>query len=98
MTPDSETRELVQVQEELYSMLGITSPGHSMRLKRSHSILGLPSAGLSPPPMSAAARFDSGFGVRQRRSSLPGVSALVDAQHAMDADVCCFPIPLLAQG
>ena len=88
MTPDSETREMVQVQEELYSMLGITSPGgQSVRLRRSHSMLGLPSAGLSPPPMSAHARYDSGFGVRQRRSSLPGAHALVDAQHAIDADV-----------
>ncbi|KAG2007284.1 hypothetical protein CC2G_014988 [Coprinopsis cinerea AmutBmut pab1-1] len=83
MTPDSETREMVQVQEELYSMLGITSP-LSARLKRSHSMLsGLPSAGLSPPPMSA--RFaQSSF--RQRRSSLPGGAALVEAHHARDAD------------
>lgn len=82
-TPDTDTRALDKAEEELYSMLGLSVPD-SGALKRSHSMVGhLPSAGLSPPPISAGIPIHR----LQRRSSLPGAATLVEAQNAMTADV-----------
>ncbi|TFK29562.1 hypothetical protein FA15DRAFT_664110 [Coprinopsis marcescibilis] len=82
VTPDSETNAIVS---ELYTMLGLPpdTAASSARIKRSRSITALPSAGLSPPPMSA--RFET-FAARQRRSSLPGQSAINEVHNASDVE------------
>lgn len=69
---------MVRAEEELYSMLGLSVPDSGV--KRSRSLVGLPSAGLSPPPLATRPAL-------QRRSSLPGEATLIEAQNAMVADV-----------
>ncbi|KAJ3509750.1 hypothetical protein NMY22_g16188 [Coprinellus aureogranulatus] len=82
-TPNTtDSRALDKAEEELYSMLGLSVPD-SGALRRSRSMVGhLPSAGLSPPPISAGIPIHR----LQRRSSLPGAATLVEAQNAMNAD------------
>jgi hypothetical protein len=64
-------------------MLGLSVP-ESSTMKRPRSMVGhLPSAGLSPPPISAGIPIHT----LHRRPSLPGAAAMVEAQNAMTADV-----------
>ncbi|KAF8955059.1 hypothetical protein BDZ97DRAFT_1861760 [Flammula alnicola] len=86
-TPTSETRALVEAQDELYAMLGISNPERPLRRSRSFTVL---SAG-----SSAAASAQHAFlpSVRPpdtpsswRRSSLPGNSTLAEAYNTMAAD------------
>ncbi|KAF4612871.1 hypothetical protein D9613_011176 [Agrocybe pediades] len=88
LTPTSETRALVQAQDELYAMLGLSNPERPLR--RSFSV-GMLSAGLSPSvnghfPSATLSRPGAERSNSWRRSSLPGGDALAETYNAMAAD------------
>jgi len=96
-TPSSEARELAQVQDELYSMLGILNPDRGLHRSRSEIV----SAGSSPRCLSmSSVPRPSPIGIggiggggaaesprtRCRRDSLPGVLSLTEAYNVMSVD------------
>jgi hypothetical protein len=87
ITPTSEARALAEVQDELYSMLGIINPERSLHRTRSEII-----SPVSPRSAGAgAAGAESSPGrTRGRRDSLPGVLSMTEAYNVMTVDVSFF--------
>ncbi|KAF9485730.1 hypothetical protein BDN70DRAFT_539768 [Pholiota conissans] len=90
-TPTSETRALIEAQDELYAMLGIKNPERPRRSRSNTiSIMSGPSTAAHSssqhafPPMVRAP--DTPASMTFRRSSLPGDSTLAEAYNAMAAD------------
>ncbi|PPQ92532.1 hypothetical protein CVT25_010365 [Psilocybe cyanescens] len=87
LTPSSETRALVQAQDELYAMLGLVNPERTIRRSLSFSMLqgNSPSTASAQPPTlrpNPPANSTNSW----RRSSLPGDDALAETYNAMAAD------------
>lgn len=56
-TPNTEIRAMIRAQDELYQILGMSLRGN-IRLKRSHSIIGLPgNPEVQPHPSATATNF-----------------------------------------
>jgi len=93
-TPSSEARELAQVQDELYAMLGILNPDRGLHRSRSE----IASAVSSPRCLSMSSvprqspNSAGGVGgadsprMRYRRDSLPGALSLTEAYNVMSVD------------
>ncbi|KAJ7747976.1 hypothetical protein DFH07DRAFT_747536 [Mycena maculata] len=81
-TPTSESRTLDRVQDELYTMLGISLPDKNSR--KSHSVIMSAASDTENPILSSLA--SSRRSDISRPSSMPGSSALSDAFNAMTAD------------
>ena len=92
ITPDTGTRALVQAQEDLYNMLGITYTERGFRRSRSATdLLGDYESAASARPRTPRSRPPGSAG---RRSSFPGESALAEAHNTLNVDVGFFPLNL----
>ena len=84
-SPSSTTRALIQAQDELYTMLGLSAPGTGLQRSRSWTSLSASSPQDSDCPSlrhSLTLHPQS-----ERRNSLPADSALAQVSNAMAADV-----------
>lgn len=87
-SPSSTARALIQAQDELYSMLGISAPGTGLQRSRSWASLSA-----SSPPESACPSLRHSLSLHpqsERRNSLPADSDLAQVSNAMAADVSCI--------
>ncbi|KAJ7135431.1 hypothetical protein C8R43DRAFT_894306 [Mycena crocata] len=84
-TPTSESRALDRVQDELYTMLGISVPDLK-NSRRSHSVI-LSAASDTENPLLSSLASSRRRSDASRPSSLPGNSALSEVLSAMTADV-----------
>ena len=90
ITPDTGTRALVQAQEDLYNMLGITYTERGFRRSRSATdLLGDYESAASARPRTPRSRPPGSAG---RRSSFPGESALAEAHNTLNVDVGFFSL------
>lgn len=84
ITPNTGTRALVQAQDDLYHMLGITFTERGFRRSRSATdLLGDFEFAASARPRSPRSRPPGSAG---RRSSFPGESALAGAHNTLNVD------------
>ncbi|KAF8902621.1 hypothetical protein CPB84DRAFT_1961567 [Gymnopilus junonius] len=84
LTPTSETRALIQAQDELYAILGLNNPERPLRRSLSFSMLTEQPPGMPRQPLLSPKH--SSMSSRDRRSSLPGDNALAETYNAMAAD------------
>jgi hypothetical protein len=92
ITPDTGTRALVQAQDDLYNMLGITFTEREFRRSRSATdLLGDYEIAASARPHSPRSRPPGSAG---RRSSFPGEPALAEAHNTLNVDVGFFSLDL----